>query len=392
MKILFLMNQILGELIGGNGGDVKGFGILKQARKDKEMNVQVLCPAVGSQNFLDDKVYLTGKTIFEKYFSPKHVPFILLIYLFRTIESLKKVGEIETDFIYTTGDFFCNVIPAFVLKKRKNSIRWGACIFHVNEPPARRKSNFFFRSFVSYLMQKLSFHFIKKEADVIFVLHKGMKLYLERNGFNNKIVVSYFGRDLSRVKRQIKKSSEVERKKDLMFFNRVNPTKGIFDLPYIMARVKKIHPEIHLHIIGFYDETIGNKLLEEFTKVGVASDVTLYGYVKDYINVFRMVQSCSVFLQPSYEEGWSVVLSEVILCKRLPVAYNLPVYKEIYGDLFRVAPLGDKEKFADMVLEVLSLDRASYINEANSLYKVAESYDIKRTYDIERKHMLHGNL
>lgn len=146
-RVLFIFNQLLSQDLS-SGGDVKSYNIYMQAKKDEKYVVDVMAPEVALKNFSKELKYPVGATILERVIKPSFVPFIFIIYLIRSFESLKYINKAGFDTIYTTGDFFCNTFYAYVYKLFHKSSRWCACIYHINEAPQKRISNFFLRSLV----------------------------------------------------------------------------------------------------------------------------------------------------------------------------------------------------------------------------------------------------
>jgi glycosyltransferase involved in cell wall biosynthesis len=382
-RIVFLFNQMLTANFG-SGGDVLGKKMVDCFMKDPDFDVSIIIPKVCRDSFPKDKTHLLSIGPFERYlFKFSNIPSIFFLYLERTYYALKSILSLKADIIYTTGDFFCNVIPAYIYKK-VNKVKWVACVYHINPSPFSRK-NSFLRSFVSYCMQRFSLVLIRNSADAIFVLNKEVKNNLIVQGFKNKIIVSGAGLDIYQMQRELGTLNEVKYNQRLVFFNRLNLTKGVFDLPEILSNVLQVHPECKLDIIGSADETTLHKLKEKFKEFGCLDEVCFHGFVKEKKDVLKLILGAKVFIQPSYEEGWSIVLFEGIMCNRIPVTYDLPIYREVFGDLVKSAPVGEITAFSKLVLEVLAYSNERYLKESAGLYSIAVKYDWKDVYKIKRE-------
>lgn len=385
-KIVFTFNQMVSPTFT-TGGDALSKEVLEFARRDPELKVVVTAPKFAKKCFDNKEVLTLGDNFFEKFFDFNRVYTYLLTYLGRTIEFNKKYKNLELDVIYSTGDFFCNTIPAYSIKKKNKNVFWTTCIYHINESPIRRNVHFT-RGLVSYLSQRLSFYFIKKNCDVIFVLSKLMKIELRNLGFKNEIVASGAGLHLKLIEKQLSKIGKKSSTSDLVYFNRLNSTKGIYDLPEVLSRVLLKHPNTKLHIIGGADEHTANKLKKRFEKKKCLKNVVFYGYIKDKKRIYEILSSCKVFLQPSYEEGWSIVLHEAILCGCIPVVYDLPIYREVFEDLLFTAPMKNKSSFASQVIKALSLNNEEHEKNAKRLYSVTKKFDWSNVYLKQREYLL----
>ncbi len=378
-SILFLFNQIISPTIS-SGGDIKSLEIINRAHGSGRFKISVIAPYFSQKSFSNHSFLSTGKTKLEKLlFNQNRVASFLPTYILRTIEACSILLTKRFNIYYTTGDFFCNVVPVFLFKRKG---MWAACIYHLNEPPWKRK-NYWFRGVLSYVLQNISLYLIKKRAALIFVLNQGIKEQLEAKGFSQTIVVSYAGLNLNQTQKVIGVLPQKKVGSNLVFFNRVNPTKGIGDLAFITNQVKLVFPKLRLDIFGSIDPQTKKILSQDFKKYSCSNNSNIHGYVQQKQEIYEALKVAKVFMQPSYEEGWSIVLFEAILCKCIPVVYDLPVYREIFGDLLPTAPLGNKNNFSQEVIKILQLSCNNYFALANKLQQVALRYDWNKVFEIE---------
>lgn len=61
-----------------------------------------------------------------------------------------------------------------------------------------------------------------------------------------------------------------------------------------------------------------------------------------------------VFIHPSHEEGFGVAPLEAQACGLPVVAWNLPVYQEVFPKGMIKVEMGDIKRFADKVLDLLN--------------------------------------
>ena len=131
-KILFLFNQLLDNSFA-TGGDVLGKMIMRYGLESRDLEVSVMIPKFASKTFSEINQYCLGDTFVEKkLYDYSKVYTVFPLYIARTFESLRYINQIDADVVYTTGDFLCDVLPAYLLKKRKGAL-WVACVYHIND-------------------------------------------------------------------------------------------------------------------------------------------------------------------------------------------------------------------------------------------------------------------
>lgn len=292
------------------------------------------------------------------------------MYVLRTIEASKIILSFNFDLLYTTGDFVCDTVPACIYKLINPKAKWVANIFHLNPSPFAGRKNNVFLSLGSWLFQRLSFIFLKK-AETIFLLNQDVKKALLKQKFlPDRVFVLGAGIDLQNMGK-IKDQRFKENK--IIYLGRLNNTKGIYDLPEILARVAESVSPVRLEIIGSGGRATVEKLKSEFRKKDILELVTFHGFVKEKIDVYGILKSAKVFVLPSYEEGWSIAVFEAIACGLAPVTYDLPVFREIFGSELITVKSGEKKQFANKAAELLVDDkeRRKYVN---NLFNIVKNY------------------
>ena len=148
--------------------------------------------------------------------------------------------------------------------------------------------------------------------------------------------------------------------KNLIFIGRLVPGKGVQDALQVVERVKTVHPEVKLFVLGsFPDPAYEREIHEWVDKHGLTDQVEFTGFTRE---VEKYVSRSAVHLMPSCVEGYPMTLMEVKSCGVPTVSYSLPYLeagKEEYGTLS--VPRGDREAMAAKVSELL--DAPAVLNE-----------------------------
>jgi glycosyltransferase involved in cell wall biosynthesis len=73
----------------------------------------------------------------------------------------------------------------------------------------------------------------------------------------------------------------------------------------------------------------------------------------DTEKIYSILKRARSFIFPSYEEGFGIAIVEAMSCGTPVVAWNLPVYNELFGGSITTAQLGNQQAFAEAILGIL---------------------------------------
>ena len=315
---------------------------------------------------------MVSKKIFDKFN-------IFYNYIFRTIKAFSCLKLKDVDIVYSTSDFFPDVLPAYFFRKFNGNAKWIQCVFHVY-PDWRNRPGNKIRSFVAEYLQKFSFFLIKR-ADCVININLQVKEYLVSRGFDNKkIFVNPPGIDFSFFE-NIKEDGFCE-KYDAVFLGRLNPSKGLNDLIGIWSKVVKKNKNAKLAIIGGGSEKTKNELRNKAISSEVINNIRIFGFLEDS-DAFLLMKNSKLFVFPSHEEGFGIAVAEAMACNVPVVAWNLPVYDEAYKDHMIQIKENDLDAFAAAILNLLD-------NESKRAFIAEKARIYIRKYDwsiISKKHL-----
>jgi len=388
IKITFLFSQLMTKRLC-TGGDTRGKTIATLFQKDKNFSVEIVTPEISKSSFPKFKKIIIGHQRFEKIINKETLFSAFILFFTRTIELISKQSLIKTDLIYATGDFFCNTIPAFIIKIFRPKTKFVVSIHHINNHPFKRKSNFFLANLISYLLQRFSLLLIKSKADLIFAINKEVKNYLISKNFKQKIVVVGNGLDIKNISKDINSLKKIKVKNNISYFGRLSPTKGSLDFPPLLSKLIKKYPDIHLDMIGIALPEIKKPLLNKFNRLGCQGHFRIHNFLKDKKEVFKILLKSKVIVFPSYEEGWGISLFESIMTKRPTVAYNLPIFKEIFKGKLSTAPIGNINTLAKktdfFIKNYTKTNTKKYIKDC---YQIVKKYDWQNVFSLEKQAIL----
>ena len=383
MKFLFIMNGIGSEsnLPGISGGDMRWVELAKIWQKIGH-EIHVFTPKVG-EDFckrlgLDATFHLfdvPNKYGLKTYFLRAFKSFILP-------SSLKQFDGI----VYSTTEHWYDVIPAMKIKRRNKSDRWGAVAHWV--APLKRIGTSFLHGFLFYINQRVGFYYIKKYADVVLAVSEHTANQLINIGLPQKRIFSVgCGVNYQKIQELVKKGSKKEY--DAIFMKRFDGTKGIFDIIEIWNKVVQNKKDAKLGMIGLGTKDVMSKLKKMINGYNIGENIDFLGPIYDYNKKFLTLAKSRLFVLPSYEENWAIVIGEAMACGIPVICYDLPEIKPIWKDNVVWTPMGDKEAFADAIIQLLD-DNKKREKMSEKEMKFIKRYDWKNIAEDELEYIVNG--
>ncbi len=341
-KIYFFMNAFSD---GISGGDLHFIEVAKRIESFKKVVItSLLGKNICESKNLEAQYVTTSR---EQHFGNVYLTYLKRLFKLPFLGLRPDSGDV----LYATSDFLPDVLPACLLRFRKRDTLRVCCIFHLI-PHYRERSGAIINNFISYKVQGVSHFLIRKQADIIMVDNLLLKDLLVQKGFPaEKVMVTSMGVDKALIDSV---PDSKEKMYDASFLARMHVSKGIFDLVKIWKSIVKDHRDAKLVMIG--DGPSMRDLKDMISKNDLEANIKLLGFL-DERRALETLKASRVFLFPSHEEGWGIAICEAMACGLPVIAYDLPVYKEVFRQGMVRIPKGDVNKFADSVKDLFSEDK-----------------------------------
>jgi glycosyltransferase involved in cell wall biosynthesis len=336
MKSLFICN---GFTVNMSGGDYHMMNIASHWSKNSK--VSYMLPKLG-YTFVRD--LLAGESfVVNTPFESKANGFmnVILLYLLRTAKmSFYNVGT-AFEVVLASSHYPFDVIPAFMYRL-KNPGSLFVVYFHGLSIPDGKASAKLVSTF--YNMFGL---LIARFADLVFVINSDSKTLLLKQGISSeKIVKTSNGVEMDNLTPVIDAKSF-----EACFLGRLVKYKGVFDILYVWKKVCQVIPNAKLAILG--DGPEKESIVRVIKELSLERNIVLFGFVFGSEKL-SLLKSAKLFLSPSYLESWGISVAEAMSCGLPVIAYNLPVYAEVFDDHIVTVPLGNVSSLAEKVVTLLN--------------------------------------
>lgn len=343
LRMLVIFNSLIGVIGGGSRHIVEVVNCWIPAHE-----ITFLISKAGYDVAKEDIKPCAGKhvMVYSSLFDYSKNKYV--VYLFRLLKSIIlsiKLRHELYDVVIAPNFLPQNIVPTLFYKGKSKIVVY----FH-GGPPSLRTEQMRKRGCILKIISTVNWEFcvlFAKMYDVIFVVENSTKNYFIERGFNPQRVVvvgngiSY--EDISKI--------EVNKKEceyDGVFLGRLVLFK-VGELLDIWNEVVKKISGARLCIIG--DGPARDELEIQANKYGL--DVTFKGWVSGD-DKYKLLKGSKVFVFPSYYESWGIVLAEAMACGLPVVAYNQPVYHDVFENCIIGINVGDIREMANQIIEVFN--------------------------------------
>ncbi len=355
MHLLWILNGC-GLENSVTGGPVRFHEVAKRWRKIAPELEQELMTTSGGAALCDDLGSQIKRVIVPASLILKREPsrlFRFWSYLVTSLFFRRGAASVAApDIVITVSDYFCDIIPALYFKKRYGA-GWTAWIHHreVRNRPGNKLVNA-----ITFRMQEWSFGKIARYADEAWT-------YSTDSGDVVEARLCELGMKRDKIRRMecgidieaIKNAEEPSEKKYDAVMVGLRPNKGIYDLLPVWERVLALRPQTTIRLLG--GKSGADDVYARIKASPVLSKAVFFDDGSGYLEkdeYYKALKEARIFFAPSHEEGWGIAVCEAMAAGLPVVAYDLSVYRRIYGGSIVTVPCFDIDRMAEKIVSVLN--------------------------------------
>ena len=261
--------------------------------------------------------------------------------------------RLRPDVIVSANDQLFDTLPGFMLKLwYRKRVRWAVVVhwlpawrFWERQGPHRLYALMFL------LSEHLSLLLTVLLANRVLAVSPSTARRLKRIYFPmSRVVTVACGVDLAAARAGVAAAHTLRH--DAVLMKRLQASAGVFDLIGAWEMVVAARPDAKLAIIG---HGIDAEAARKRVRVrGLEGNVDFLGAIYDTAEKFGIVSASRLFVLPSHEENWAIVIGEAMALGVPVVAYDLPELKEVWGEAYRAVPKGNVRALASQILALLA--------------------------------------
>ena len=354
-KVLFIINWMTKSngKVGISWGDIRLFEVMKNMD-------QVEKHILTTTNWLSamEKLGIScdEKTIINYEVNPWAFS-NLWVSLISFFKSYRKIKLEKDDIIYSSCEHLYDVLPAMKMKIFKKA-KWYAVYHWVEDYPwkDKRGNTPFVPRYLYWLNRDFSGFLIKLFATKILAVSEPTKeklISMKKIKPERIKAVDCWVNYEKIIEVRKKYESEKWAEFDAVFMKRLNYGKWVSDLLEIWKKVVAMKKDVKLWVIWEGSEDILEKINAFIKENNLENNIKLFGVVYDFEEKFRIINSSKLFILPSHEENWAIVIWEAMAIWAPVLVYDLPEITPIWKDNVEWVERFDTNQFSEKILKYL---------------------------------------
>lgn len=287
----------------------------------------------------------------------------LILYLGRTVKGCWGVlkdpsvnnNTKKKEIVYSASFLWPDLFPGLIMKWKKNAF-WITSIFLFPPPLFKGYRGYqkrwkipTLKEFYFFLTTKTVYWLIKRYADMVFVVNEldRDRICRESRRLDKERVVVIPGGVDTKTPLLV---PEREKIYDGVFIGRLHPQKGVLELIDIWSMVVQLKKGAKLAIIG--NGPLEEDVRKRIRHYNLENQIEMLGFL-DGIEKIKVFKSSKIVLHPAVYDSGGMAACEAMACGLPGISFDLPALKTYYPRGMLKTPIGDFQKFAENIQELL---------------------------------------
>lgn len=284
--------------------------------------------------------------------------------------------------LYTASDFWMDVISSVILKARFPKMHWAGTFYLAAPNPFKgykEGGEWKFptiKGLIYWLMQLPMYWLIRLFAQFIFVTSDPDIARFPKQAKEKRVIVIKGGVDLEKMKKYQKQIGNVEKAYDGVFMGRFHPQKGVLEMIDIWKIVVGKLPKAKLIMIG--DGPLMSQVRDKIKRYHLGKNIELTGYLIDGREKYTIFAKSKIVVHPAIYDSGGMAAAEAMAWGLPGVSFDLEALKTYYPEGMLKAPLHNNQKFALIVMDLLSHKKLYEKTKKESLSLITNYWDWKK--------------
>lgn len=190
--------------------------------------------------------------------------------------------------------------------------------------------------------------------------------------------------DYGLEKPKIKTIPPKEKEKTLVFLGALAMDKGIEEVLKIFANINDRKSGFQFWIIGKGDQDYTQFLQSKAKQLRLTESIKFWGYVDQKLK-YQLLAKAHVLINPSFREGWSLVVMEAASVGTPTVGYDVPGLRDsVVNNKTGILSPKNPSIMADNILELLE-DTAKYESFRKNCFNWSKRFDWDKSANLTLK-------
>ena len=266
---------------------------------------------------------------------------------------------LDADVLYSSSDFWPDLLPAFIIKLRRRSVIWVAGFYLFAPSPWDKTSPYkgaqFIKGVLYWLTQQPAIWIVRRFADRVFVTSDpDVERFVTTRLPREHVVVVRGGVDISLSQSYLLSGNplDLERKSyDACFVGRFHEQKGVLELIEIWRMVVAKRPQARLAMIG--DGPLMSSVRDRIKAAHLESRIDLLGY-KSGDDKFTVFKQSRLVVHPAVYDSGGMAAAEAMAWGLPGVSFDLEALRTYYPKGVLKTACFDFKAFADNILRIIT--------------------------------------